>query len=773
MNRLQLRGASTLVLNFFQVSRQTLYWSTLIAVTISLLSFPIWQQVFTVHKSLVQVQMAAPGAEYVRMYWDDPKQHPEAYERILVNPNPSQVWPIKIEALGTKNPLSRDTEVRIVGISTPENILDESALSQAKIDKEKWAIDRQLLPKLILITKDPASFTTEILGSELTIELLHNFISGRARITVNDEVSEVDLFSWVGNIEKLKFATVRPGDESIKTYQINAVDTPWRRLKFIAEGGGQIKLEEVKIRDRTISPQKDGEYILPLRLMNRFSCALVSTAIGFCLMTVLFVSTVNLWQRKANQRFGINSYIVCLAITIGGFWLLVFYPGIVTFDEINQWSQAISGNFNDWHGIGMTILLRGLITMSPFLIPRDQIPIFTFLQGSLLWLAIFYTINTMLGNPRLKLILCTIIIFYYPIWPYAGAQMKDVWLTIWFLLFVCELFKLIFTDKNNTLHLISSSLLGCMILLTRHNAIVSIVGLLLMAVAVVYLREDKKGKRSFKLTITVLAISFLASKLMLGWVNPTNAGNLINYSFAFELRPILNIVSQGENIDEFAELATYQEFGGSKFYSWLDYNIQGGDLMNNPQGIQEKELIESDTMIRDMLYVVPRYPIAYIKFKIDRIGELLWLNSHPIQDAGGYYPRSWLSNTAFGLDYDNSRLSELRAKALSWIGFALSSSNWLSFPYRHGWVLCFAVVSFLITTLRVRPVEPDLILAVLLAIAAIAYFLSFTIVTPSSLWRYLLFSNLAAMLSLCISLSVLFRNITNVRVSSEGAKTIN
>lgn len=772
MARLRVRGAATSILNFFQTSRQTLYWSTVIAFAISLLSFPVWQQVFTVHKPLVQVQMAAPGTEYVRMYWDDPKQHPEAYERILVNPNHAQVWQIKVEALGTKNPLSQDTEVRVVGISTPENILDEAALSQAQIDTEKWTIDRQL-PKVMLATKEPTSLTTKIVGSELTVEFLHNSIGGKARITVNGEVSEVDLFSWAGNIEKLKFVTVRPGDEYLKTYSINAVDTPWRRLQFIAEGSGQIQLEEVKFRGQKIIPQKNGEYILPFKLINRFSCALLPTAIVFFAIAILLVSTVNIWQRKANHRFGSSSYVICFGMTIGGFWLLVFYPGIVTFDEINQWSQAVSGDFTTWHGIGMTILLRGLITIFPFLATGYLIPIFTFLQGSLLWIAIFYTINTMLANPRLKLILCSTIIFYYPIWPYAGAQMKDVWLTIWFLLFVGELFKLIFTDKNQTLHLIFSCLLGCMILLTRHNAIVSIVGLLLMVVAVVYRRESPKVNQTFKLTITVLAISLLASKLMLGWVKPSNAGNLINYSLAFELRPILNRVSKGKNIDEFTDLASYKKFGESKFQSWLNTNIQGGDLINNSQGIQEKELIESDTMIRDMLYVVPRYPIAYIKFKIDRISELLWLNSHLIQDAGGYYPRSWLSNTAFGLDYDNSRLPEIRAKALSWIGFALSSSNWLTLPYRHGWVLCFAVVSCLVTTLRVRPVEPDLILAVLLVIAAIAYFLSFTIVTPSSLWRYLLFSNIAAMLSLCISLSVLFRNLANFIVRSSRVRTIN
>ena len=714
------------------------------------------------------------------MYWDDPKLYPEAYERILVNPNPSQVWQIKFEALGTKNPLSLDTEVQVVEISTPENdILDEAALSQAKIETENWAINRQLFPRLMLITKHPASFTMEIVGSELTIELLHNFISGKARITVNGERIEVDLFSWVGNIEKLKFATVRPGDEQIRTYSVNAVDTPWRRLQFIAEGGGQIKLEEVKVRDRTILPQKDGEYILPFRLMNRFSCAIVSTAIGFCLMTILFISTANLWQRKANRRFGSTSYIVCLAITIGGFWLLVFYPGIVTFDQVHQWTQVVSGDFNNWHGIGMTTLLRIIATMFPFLIPRDQIPIFTVLQSSLLFLSIFYTINTMFGNPRLKLILCTIIIFYYPIWPYAGAQMKDVWLTSWFLLFVCELFKLIFTDKNQKLYLMTSSLLGCMILITRHNAIVSIVAFLLMAVGVVYLRENKKIKKSLKLTMIVLAISFFASKSILGWVNLSDTGNLINYSFSFELQPILKIVRQQENIDKFTklakELSTYQEYGESKFYSWLNSDVYKADLINNPQGIQDKDLIEIDTnpIIRDMFYVVPRYPMAYIKFKLDHIGRFLGINYHPIQEAVFYYPRSWLSNPAFGLDYDNSRLPEIRAKALSWIGFALSSSKWLSFPYRHGWVLCFAVVSCFVTTLRVRPVVPDLILAVLLAIAAIAYFLSFTIFTPSAMWRYLLFSNIAAMLSACISLSVLFRSIANFRVRSSRVKTIN
>ena len=81
---------ATKVLNFFQTSTKNLYWSSLIAFVLALFSFTTWHQVFTFHNLPIQIRMAAPGAEYVRVYWDDPEQYSTAYERIAVKPVASQ-----------------------------------------------------------------------------------------------------------------------------------------------------------------------------------------------------------------------------------------------------------------------------------------------------------------------------------------------------------------------------------------------------------------------------------------------------------------------------------------------------------------------------------------------------------------------------------------------------------------------------------------------------------------------------------------------------------
>lgn len=156
-------------------------------------------------------------------------------------------------------------------------------------------------------------------NSDLTIKLLRHDWSGKARVTVNNKVNELDLFSSSGDVAVLTFPSVGIGDEVVRAYEITTVDTPWQRLKFISEGEDKVKVEEIKVRGHVITPQGNGEYILPFRFWNKLSCTIFSTTMSWLWMTMLFVSTVHLWQGQPSKRFGIWTYIICLSVTLGDF----------------------------------------------------------------------------------------------------------------------------------------------------------------------------------------------------------------------------------------------------------------------------------------------------------------------------------------------------------------------------------------------------------------------------------------------------------------------
>ncbi|MGP1382879.1 MAG: hypothetical protein ACTS2F_04920 [Thainema sp.] len=75
------------VCSFFQASSRTVGLSSLIALLIAIALFPTWHRIFTVRDLPVQIKMAAPQEEYVRVYWDHPERHPDAFERIEVRQN--------------------------------------------------------------------------------------------------------------------------------------------------------------------------------------------------------------------------------------------------------------------------------------------------------------------------------------------------------------------------------------------------------------------------------------------------------------------------------------------------------------------------------------------------------------------------------------------------------------------------------------------------------------------------------------------------------------
>ena len=282
---------ATKVLNFFQTSTKNLYWSSLIAFVLALFSFTIWHQVFTFHNLPVQILMAAPGAEYVKVYWDDPERYPTAYERININPVISQTWQIKIESTGEKNPQSSSAEVWILDISTPRNRVDwsKAVMSSDKLELRDDPNGSQGKVAIAYSGK-PQFLSVPIEGGDLTIKLLRHSYSGKVKVTVNDQVREIDLFDPNSGTESLTFFSIVKGDQVFRDYEIKLVDTDWHQIKFVSDRNSQVNIERINLENSIISLSRNQEYILPFKFWNRSSWAILATIVSSFWMTILFVS---------------------------------------------------------------------------------------------------------------------------------------------------------------------------------------------------------------------------------------------------------------------------------------------------------------------------------------------------------------------------------------------------------------------------------------------------------------------------------------------------
>ena len=60
------------------------------------------------------------------------------------------------------------------------------------------------------------------------------------------------------------------------------------------------------------------------------------------------------WSRKG--KFGLISIFFCLNLIVLLVWFVAYFPGGFSPDSINQYEQAISDNYNDWHPFLHTVL---------------------------------------------------------------------------------------------------------------------------------------------------------------------------------------------------------------------------------------------------------------------------------------------------------------------------------------------------------------------------------------------------------------------------------
>lgn len=276
------------------------------ALAIALLSFPVWQQIFIRPDLPIQVQIAASESGTVKAYWDNPTVNPTAYEEILVKPVQlstgeiaSNIWHIKVEALAEKELAAKSAEVWLADMRTPEYQINWAEVSMGE---KKWnLLDNAYGPQGKLAAaqaRQPQSLEAVVKGSDLTITLWRSAWSGKVRVTANNQVREISLYSAIPAVETLSFTSPELENKRTKTYEMKVVKTPWHRLKFVSESTpdlNRIRVKSIHVGDKTILPDSNSEFVLPFYFWNPFTCAIAATSLSFLGLVSLLV-VVSHWQ---------------------------------------------------------------------------------------------------------------------------------------------------------------------------------------------------------------------------------------------------------------------------------------------------------------------------------------------------------------------------------------------------------------------------------------------------------------------------------------------
>lgn len=103
---------------------------------------------------------------------------------------------------------------------------------------------------------------------------------------------------------------------------------------------------------------------------------------------LLFVSKLPLRLQKGKERKWLWLWCLCISAVVLGSVFSKSYPGGVSYDAANQWWQAHSGEYNNWHPVFHTLLIR-LCTLA-----CDRYPFVVFVQCVAFALAAAYLTAT-------------------------------------------------------------------------------------------------------------------------------------------------------------------------------------------------------------------------------------------------------------------------------------------------------------------------------------------------------------------------------------------
>ena len=726
-----------------QTSLKTLKIFSLTALVLSLLILPLWYQVFTFKDLPIEVSLQAPNSEYIKVYWDNPERHPNAYEKIIVNPVESQLWDITIEPLTQKNPQSTGYEIQITDINTPQNKVDwNQAFSDAEgtewklIDFQWSSQGKSLLWKNSQHTAPPLNIQVE--GGDLTINFQRSPRSGIVKVTANHQSQILDLFSHrFLKSESATFPAIALGNEETKSYQFKIPYTAWGKVQFVSDNNQPLTINKILVNKQSLTDINSEEITIPffpIQFWNRLISTLIFTLISLLWITLLLISIAHVWKGKTQGRLGIISYIFLVSIAVGGFWLLVFYPAVMTPDTLLQWQQALRNRYEVWHPPILAILMH----LTQYFVKTPSLLIF--IQGSVFWVATLYLIYQVTNHRKIFSIASSFLILLFPLWLYSGAIVSNTWMTAFALLSAALLIRA--KDKQRkTSFILSIIFLSISVMFRREVALLFIVPVLMYFF--VYWKQQKLYQRL--ITCCLISILVLLPAKIILYLPNINAqrdfpfGQLLLHQYVGTIIHSEKKMTPSEITSEKTEID--RAFGSGTFQRFIDHYICYSEnyiriyqprnsplLGNRLTDAQEKFIIQK------YIQSLSSHPLGFVKHKMCNFAYVLQLPNL------GYEGWTLLENwpdmetqlTKLGIQ-SNSRLPLI----MEWYQETLTDSlshPILSLLFRH---YIFLIISVLISVMALSYKNEKLAIP---ALFAVVYASAHLIADSYGHWRYLLLS---------------------------------
>lgn len=341
---------------------------------------------------------------------------------------PSQDWEVEIVPLRQKNEKAQGLEVWVFDIATPDQHVDWDRAEWGSSGPWTLRSDTKGAGGRVAIAhlEPHRTLKAKVKGTRLTVRLLRHPWSGLARVSVNGRTHDVDLFDEKGGEALLTYdadafqdgAWTRTREVSVDLPELSDAES---EIDFASTPPGSLRIVSADINGRTATVVGATRLRSTTGVLTPSSAPYAAT-LGLALTLVLGVFV---WLRHRELSSAqVAAYCGLAGVALAALWTFVGYPGTLSSDSIDQWGQAVANRYTTWHPPVMAMLMRVTQRFT------DRPWLFTFLQASLFWFAIMWSLAAVLTNRRLWLVASGLVALHPVLWFYSVTLWKDVWVAM-------------------------------------------------------------------------------------------------------------------------------------------------------------------------------------------------------------------------------------------------------------------------------------------------------------------------------------------------------
>jgi len=481
---------------------------------------------------------------------------------------------------------------------------------------------------------------------------------------------------------------------------------------------------------------------------GQLGSSVLTTFMGWLWITAIFISAVVLWREEEDRFFGPASYIICLSTALSGFWLLVFFPAVMSVDSLALWQGALNNRYSNWQPPLLAMLMH--FTQSLAKTPS----LFSFIQGALFWGALFYLIRQVAQGYRLFLVSSVLVVLLPPLWLHSNATASTTWGAVFLMLAMAFLIRSIKGQREISFYLSILSL-SIAVMFRREAVLCAIVPI----VTYLFFFKQKGGlAKKALVTAIVIVLTIMPGRVIelsphVVRMSGSQSHGLLN-QYVGTVVHSMRLMSR-EEIDKERQ-AIDGEFGKGVFRRLIRrYDCRSADYIiynrHFPRVLKRIPKEKNLFILKKVVQTAIRHPGGDLKHQACHFGQLVQFSGIAYQSWGLLEkdPNYEARRAQLGIPY-RTQLPSIKAGYIRLMNASLKSPVF-SLLYRHYIFLLFSSL-FLVAgfiTRRIEWIIPSFFSLVLV----VAYLLT----GPAGLWRYLLPSYLAAWVCLPAVLSSILR----------------